>query len=155
MASPTGSDTIDLTLKSTRFRLTIAQKVELLDLFREGKTRSELSRFFNIPPSTLSQFIRDEAKIREEYTKFDPNRLAVKESPYRPLESALVKWIELIHEKNIPINGPIIQEKALELAEVTGVKGFTASNGWLHRFKKRLNVDFKGRNCSRRILVLV
>ena len=37
----------------------------------------------------------------------------------------------------------MVQEKALEFATLLSVKDFTASNGWLDRFKKRKNLDFK------------
>ena len=149
------ADTTNQTLKSTRFRLTIAQKVELIDLFNEGKTRSYLSEFFNIPLSTLGTIIREQDKIRNEYESHNPNRLCAKSSPYQPLESALLKWMDAALEKNIPINCRLVQEKALELAELMNFKGFTASNGWLSRFKKRENLDFKGRNCERSQLVFL
>ena len=65
--------------KASRYRFTIAQKVELLDLFKKGLSRAELSRMYNIPSSTLTQFISDEAKIRELYEKNDdPNRYTFK-----------------------------------------------------------------------------
>ena len=134
-------------IKQTRFRFSIAQKIELLDLVKEGKPRTEICRTYNIPTSTLHQFLKDEVRIREEFEKNrDPNRSMIRNSPFHHLEKALVQWIRAIQEKNIPINGPIVQEKALEFAEAMGVKDFHASGGWLDRFKKRENIDFKGRN---------
>ena len=139
------------TLKQTRFRFTLAQKVELLDLVKAGTPRIEVCRTYNIPSSTLHQFLKDEARIREQFLKNgDPNQIQIRNSPYHELEQALVQWIRAVQERNIPINGPIVQEKALEFAEVMGVKDFAASGGWLDRFKKRENVDFKesDRFCS-------
>ena len=66
-----------------------------------------------------------------------------------PPSQALMQWIGAVQERNIPINGPIVQEKALEFAECMGLKDFSASGGWLDRFKKRENIDFKERNCLR------
>ena len=134
-------------VKITRFRFSIAQKVELLDLMKKGTPRTEICRTYNIPSSTLHQFLKDEARIRDEFEKNrDPNRQMIRQSPFHELEQALMQWIGAVQERNIPINGPIVQEKALEFAECMGLKDFSASGGWLDRFKKRENIDFKGRN---------
>ena len=52
----------------------------------------------------------------------------------------------MIREKNIDVNGSLIREKALEFAAKAGVENFQASTGWLTRFKRRENIDWKG--CS-------
>ena len=44
----------------------------------------------------------------------------IKNSPFHALEQALVKWIHLVHEKKIALNGPMVD-----------------------RFKKRENLEFK------------
>jgi hypothetical protein len=41
---------------------------------------------------------------------------------------------------NFPINGPILREKANEIALRLRIDDFKASNGWLHRFKLRHDV---------------
>ena len=45
--------------------------------------------------------------------------------------------------KKIALNTPMVQEKAIEFAKLMNLTDFTASGGWLHRFKKRENLDFK------------
>ena len=41
----------------------------------------------------------------------------------------------------MPVSGPYIQQKALELAERYDQANFKASNGWLQRFKERHNIS--------------
>ena len=53
--------------KSTRTRFTIAKKIEVLDLVKDGKARTETCRKFSLASSTLLQFIKDEKKIRDEF----------------------------------------------------------------------------------------
>ena len=67
----------------------------------------------------------------------------IKNSPFHKLEQALIKWIHLVREKKIALNGPMVQEKATEFAGVMGVTDFQASSVWLDRFKKRENLEFK------------
>jgi hypothetical protein len=40
------------------------------------------------------------------------------------------------NENNVPINGPILQEKATKIAMRLKAENFKASNGWLDLFKK-------------------
>lgn len=51
-------------------------------------------------------------------------------------------WFTQQREKGVPITGPVLQEKAKLLSEMLGNdgKGFTASNGWLDRFKTRYGI---------------
>ena len=50
------------------------------------------------------------------------------------------KWFQQARLKNIPISGPIIQEKALQYARELGYNDFKASSGWLDSWKSRFNV---------------
>ncbi|CAF1308443.1 unnamed protein product [Didymodactylos carnosus] len=47
--------------------------------------------------------------------------------------------------KNIPISGPILQEKTREIVELLGDKlgSFKASNGWLEKFRTRHNISHR------------
>ena len=46
----------------------------------------------------------------------------------------------MAREALIPVSGPMIQEEALQIALKLNVTGFTASNGWLEKWKTRHNV---------------
>lgn len=43
----------------------------------------------------------------------------------------------------MPINGPLIKEKALKLADQFNLHDFIASNGRLEKFTKRYSISFK------------
>ena len=45
--------------------------------------------------------------------------------------------------KNVLVTGLMLQEKAKRASEELGDSEFTASNGWLDRFKKRFNIKSK------------
>ena len=58
---------------------------------------------------------------------------------------ALIKWVCMVRECNIILIGPLIRKKANKFATAMGmgITDFTASNGWLTRFKKRENLNFQ------------
>ena len=67
----------------------------------------------------------------------------MRKSPHEELEQALIKWVRMVRDRNIALIGPLVQEKANEFATAMGIADFTASNGWLTRFKKRENLNFQ------------
>ncbi|KAL2630270.1 hypothetical protein R1flu_014956 [Riccia fluitans] len=54
----------------------------------------------------------------------------------------LWRWFASARVKGYPISGPILQAKAKQIANELGVEGgdFSASEGWLHKWKERNNV---------------
>ncbi|XP_069105883.1 tigger transposable element-derived protein 7-like [Argopecten irradians] len=63
-------------------------------------------------------------------------------STFNDLNTLVLKWFEQARAKNLPLSGPIIQEKALQLVNELGLTEFKASNGWLDSFKERNNIGF-------------
>ncbi|XP_067127946.1 tigger transposable element-derived protein 4-like [Centruroides vittatus] len=60
----------------------------------------------------------------------------------RQVESALKNWFSNIREKDVPINGPLMRQKAEELAKEMGKDDFVATDGWFSRWKKRENIVY-------------
>ena len=42
----------------------------------------------------------------------------------------------ILRSENVPINGPMLQDKALEFTEGLNVDCFQTSNGWLEKWKE-------------------
>ena len=56
----------------------------------------------------------------------------------------MIKWFRKARRKNIPISGPILQQKACAIAAQMGMEQeFKASTGWLEKFKTRYNIKGK------------
>ncbi|KAL2645027.1 hypothetical protein R1flu_012614 [Riccia fluitans] len=54
----------------------------------------------------------------------------------------LWRWFATARARGYPISGPILQVKARQIASELGVEGgdFSASEGWLHKWKERNNI---------------
>ena len=61
-------------------------------------------------------------------------------SEYSDVNDALYKWFQVACSKNVYPDGSMLKMKALEIAEHIRKSEFKASNGWLHKCKKKHNV---------------
>ncbi|GET61132.1 CENP-B homolog protein 2-like [Rhizophagus irregularis DAOM 181602=DAOM 197198] len=59
---------------------------------------------------------------------------------YPQLEEVMSIWVDQQISRNLTINGPIIQQKAVECANLLDITNFSASAGWLSNFKQRNNL---------------
>jgi hypothetical protein len=62
---------------------------------------------------------------------------------HEKLEEAMKLFCQQAIANNLPLTGPIIKEKALELAKKINIQNFAGSNGWLSKFTKRNDLTWK------------
>ena len=87
--------------------------------------KKEVCLRYNLAPSTLGTIIKNEQKLRDEFDKnSNSQRLTLRRSRFEDLEAALIKWITMIRENNIALNGPLVLEKASEFVSLMGITDF-------------------------------
>ena len=59
------------------------------------------------------------------------------------VEDSLIKWFDMVRDKNATITHEILRDKAEELAKKLGHNEFKASSGWLTRLLKRRDISRK------------
>ena len=52
-------------------------------------------------------------------------------------------WFQATSASSIPVSGVLLREKACDVAARLGIDNFSASNGWIDRFKQQYNVVYK------------
>lgn len=122
--------------------VTLQDKLEVLNRLDNGESASKLAVEFGVGNSTITDWKKNRAKIEQfcisTTSKCTESRQTAKTTPLEKLDNALFVWFSQEREKGVPISGPLIKEKALQLNELmNGDKSFSASTGWLDRFKKR------------------
>lgn len=119
--------------------LTVKQKLDILKKVEKGIKKKTIAAEFDIPSSTLSTIIKNKTSIEQFASnlarpeKFKRNR----DVSHKNINTAVFKWLSAARDKNVPVSGPLIKEKALQFAEHLGSTDFKASTGWLDKFKKR------------------
>ncbi|XP_051781620.1 tigger transposable element-derived protein 1-like [Erpetoichthys calabaricus] len=147
--------------KRQRKMLTIAEKVNVLDMLKKGSSYAAVGRHYGLNESTVRYIKKEEKNIRStaavSFNQGAKRVVSGRNKVVVHMESALGLWIEDCQKKNIPLVTNIIREKAKQLhdrfadaldntqpgtsVESPGRKSeFTASKGWFEKFKKRFNL---------------
>ena len=115
--------------KRKHHEVTLKVKCETLKELEKGRSNKNFANQFSISGSTLATWKINKEKIFEAFQNSSLKRQRVKTGTYKKLNEALLKWFTSMRGNNIPINGPILLEKAHEFAKAFYYKDFAASNG--------------------------
>lgn len=125
--------------------ISLERKIELLNAVDEKRrTKTEICKEFGIANSTLSTIIKNRVNITSMFERsvFEPERKRMRTAKHEDLEKAVLIWFKQARSQNAPISGPLLLEKADELAKQMNIK-FSANPGWFERFKKRNGIVLK------------
>ena len=133
-----------VTDKRKRTVLTLDEKLDICKRLKKGATITSLSTEFGIGKSTICDIKRNKDKLASFASKLDSTegsskRKTMKTASNTRLDDALYLWFSQKRSQGIPISGPILMAKALELNEKLDPNNqqFKASTGWLKNFQSR------------------
>ena len=124
------------TLKRSLNETSMKNKYDALKELEKGVPQKEVILRFGVQKSTLSTWKRKKTKIEKVYHAGLGNKRMPLEK-YKDLNKALMKWFLNCRSENIPLNGPLLKEKAIAFATELKIDKFQASDGWLEKWKKR------------------
>lgn len=122
--------------------LSITEKQRILGEFDKLPKLPQREAAFrlNISQASLSRLLKNRSTI-EGQQKSDRKRRRFGKDPV--VETAVIRWITNAKEKNAPLSGPLVKEKAEEFALKLGKEDFKATDGWFSRLKKREGLQQK------------
>ena len=132
--------------KRKHVTLTLKQKLEILEKLDKGQSATSLALEYGCGRQTISDFKNKKEKLRDFAKKHLPvdvknAKLAVskvmKLGKHNALDEATYKWYNQTKSTGLPVRGVDIQDAATKLAREMGIQDFTASGGWLWRFRRR------------------
>lgn len=130
--------------KRKRVCVNLQQKLDVLQRLDSGESVFKLAKELGVGVTT----VKDWKKNRKDLESFSmtvetddalKNRKMLKKPKLELVDEALWVWFCQERRKGTPLSGPIVKEKAVKLYEKLGgtLDKFNASEGWLHRWKKR------------------
>ncbi|XP_005597090.2 nucleoside diphosphate kinase A isoform X1 [Equus przewalskii] len=138
--------------KRSRKVLPLSEKVKVLDLIRkEKKSYAEVAKIYGKNESSIREIVKKEKEIRASFAVAPLTAkvtATVRDKCLVNMEKALSLWVEDMNRKCVPLDGNMLRQKALNLyedfskgsRETSDTKTFTASKGWLHRFRNRFGL---------------
>lgn len=129
-----------------RKRLTLAQKIEVIK-FVEAKNVGvrAVAEKFNIGKTQVSDILKNKAYLSQTFVQqgSENSKRKFPKSDGEIIDIVIFQWYLHARVNYLPISGPLLKEKALELASEVGLNDFKASNGWLQKFKERHQISYK------------
>ena len=140
--------------KRSRKVLPLSEKVKILDLIRkEKKSYAEVAKIYSKNESSIREIVKKEKEIHASFAVAPLTAkvtATVRDKCLVKMEKALSLWVEDMNRKCVPVDSPVLRQKALSLyedfnfskgsSERSNTKPFTASKGWLHRFRNRFGL---------------
>ena len=105
-----------------------------------------IAKQLGLATSILNSIFAKKDEIHQQIEKCGnacKKRKTGKESPFAELETVLFTWYQQAWASNIPIDGTTLKEKAKIIAAQLNIDSFSASNGWVSRFKDQHGLVFK------------
>ena len=131
---PEISFTLVIMAASKRKELTLEQKIAL-PKDSERLSQRKLSATYGVSKTTVSNVLKRKAEYLEAYECNDSpskKRICFREDSHVEVDKTVYEWFQQKRAQNIPLSGPLIQEKALETANSLGISDFKASNSRIY-----------------------
>ena len=127
-----------------RVNLSLSEKITIIDEYENGpiKSQRKIADKYNVSKSTVAEMLRNKVVLKNAYmlNANTKRKRFNSQSRYADINALVWTWYKNAREAGIQMSGPMIQEKALQLAKDLQMPVFKASNGWLHSWKSRYNI---------------
>ena len=133
-------------MSNKRKMLSLQDRIEVLDRHDKGDSARIIALAMGCGKTQIQSIIKDKLAIRELWQngigRAESCYVKPRKCTYEDLNEQVFKWVCEKHSPMFPLSGKFIQERAREIAEDMGYEDFSASNGWLDRFRTRYNIAF-------------
>ena len=126
--------------------LNLQQKLDVIKASekRPKPTIRQLAQDFKCGKTQISTILVNKPKIIELYESNASSTMChtkrMRNSKFGEINDLLYDWYRMATARNLYPDGPLLKEKALQIAKQLNDLSFTASNGWLESWKKKHNI---------------
>lgn len=126
-----------------RKSLTLQQKIDVIRQSESGKSSRNLADIFGVGRTQIQCIVKNKEEFKKDFAGNAPasKKRNIRKTGYEELNELVWEWFKDGRARALPINGPLIQERAKSFAKDLGKPDFKASNGWLESFRKRHNIS--------------
>ncbi|VDO79488.1 unnamed protein product [Soboliphyme baturini] len=125
--------------RRTRRKYSLGLLKQITEMGRGSKlTVKEISEKTGVCRAVVGRLKKSGFVDLDPLGKFSLGQFRRRAAKYETVEAKLEAWFQTTRSQNLPVSGPLVQAKAKQIARDLGIDDFKGSNGWLHRFKRRL-----------------
>lgn len=128
-----------------RTLLSLPEKIQIIHEYESGtfSSQRQLADKYNISKTAVGEMLRnkDILKAHFEINANTKRKRFCTSSKFADINEIVWNWFTSARKNGVQMSGPMIQEKALQVAQELNVPDFKGSNGWLHSWKSRYNVS--------------
>jgi transposase len=130
--------------KSTpRVVLPLKDRFQVVQLSSQGKSARQIAVQLGVGRTQILNILKNRDEVTKAYEGGVPSgQKRKRKTGNEEVNELTLQWFTIARSKNIPVSGPMLQEKALTFAAEIGNHDFKASNGWLEAFRKRNGISF-------------
>ncbi|XP_022230707.2 tigger transposable element-derived protein 3 [Drosophila obscura] len=131
--------------RTPRRLLSLSEKSEVIQVQEKEKLSvRDLARRFNIGKTQAAEILKNKGQIDAKLKSgvnghLKKNCLSQQGSH---IDELCFSWFNTARSENIRLSGQGVRTKAREIAQHLGYAGFSASDGWLQKWRKRHNIIF-------------
>ncbi|KAH7949447.1 hypothetical protein HPB49_010010 [Dermacentor silvarum] len=105
----------------------LAAKVQILKALQVGASRKEVMEKFQVKKSTVRSYVKNEDQIMQAYDgdMFGDKRKRLRTAAHPKLQEALLCWIAVSRDAQLPLSGPLICAQKFALS--MNIDSFNAS----------------------------
>ena len=136
--------------KRKRTEFTLNEKKEIIDAAKKEPNQCKLAKEMSkkwgveVKRTTVKGILSKKDAIEAAINAgVSSKRKKLTQAHAPKLDDGLLMWLKQARGQNLPVSGDLLKEKAMKLAELMHITDFTASEGWLDKFKKRHGITFK------------
>ena len=118
--------------KKSRKALTLAQRVKVIQRSQNGDSIKALQEQFDVGRTQITCILKDKESIMKRWESGESGDRKLKlssKAKYHEVNEKLLAFFQETRARNIPLNGPMLKGKALQISLELGLDDFQASNG--------------------------
>ena len=119
--------------------------MEIIVSIESGEKQASVCKRLGLAKTTVSSIWRGRDRLKHSLESADlgKNSKRLRPSNHKSVDAVLLAWFKQARRGNISINSPLLLEKATSLAHALGEDSFTATTGFIDRWKKRHGIVMK------------
>lgn len=128
-----------------RNSLSLREKLGILAAVDQdpGRKTMDVAKELGLPVTTVRSIIAKRGDVEVNAVVFNCERKGARMAKHMDLDAAVAEWYRQQCASGANVGGNDLRSQARKVADEFGIEDFTASNGWLQRFKDRYGLSFR------------